>query len=185
MLVNPSISEKENLSQQDNESFCSDLRDRGLPACYPKPKVEDMLFYIQNNHNQNTVVYKINRLSNRDLNQNCPIYAFWSLYDGNKKEKDLNHIQNTLAYGYTHDSINQTLIEIQFVSFKKVRFFLKKEENNNFSLITTINGTLSKLTNIYVYAEEFGVFPDVKFLEMFGVAENGGQSTYQRYYIDN
>jgi hypothetical protein len=185
MLVNPYLSEKDSISQQDNESFYNDERDRGLPADYPRPEVDDMLFYIQNNHNQNTVVYKINRLLDGSLNLNCPIYAFWLLFDGNKKEKDLNQIQNSLAYGYTAETINTELQEIKFVSFKKVRFFLKKFENNSFSLITTINGVLSKLSNIYVYAEEFGVFPDVKFLEMFGKSESTGERTYQRYYFDS
>ena len=172
------------ISQQDNDAFEYDNGVKGLPTGYPVPQVEDMLFYIQRNVNTDTVIYQLNRTACGQIDVNCPIYAFWMSFGENIKTQELNFIQNSLAYGYESKLINPDLFEIQFVSYRKKRFFLVRKSENEFAMVTNIKGVKSYLKHIYVYAEEFGVFPDVKFLELFGENVESRQPAYERDYIN-
>ena len=53
------------------------------------------------------------------------------------------------------------------VSYKQ-DFFLAKDDDGQFNVSTQLDGEFMKVTNIYVYAEDFGVFPQVKYIEFYG-----------------
>ena len=76
-------------------------------------------------------------------------------------------MQKKLAYGYDFEVISNELVEFKFVSYDK-RFFLSKQENNQFLVTTRIEEKQVVITHAYIYAEENGVFPDVKFIELYG-----------------
>ena len=42
---------------------------------------------------------------------------------------------------------------------------------------------MSVLKNIYVYAEEFGVFPNPKFIELFGTDISNGSKKYEKIIL--
>lgn len=172
------------ISQQDNDAFEYDNGLRGLPPGYPVPDVVDMLFYIQRNMNTDTVIYQLNRNASGQLDLDCPIYAYWMSFGEEIRTHELNYIQNTLAFGYHSKYISNDLFEIQFVSYKKKKFFLARKNENEFGLVTELRGIKSYLNHIYVYAEEFGVFPDVKFIELFGEDIESGKKVYERDYIN-
>jgi hypothetical protein len=151
---------------------------QGRPVDYPTPERKGLLFFIQRNHNTNTVVYEMNTTSANIINLDEPMKIYWIEYDENMEEVELNFIQNKLAFGYDANVINNDLIEFRFVSYEK-RFFIEKFQNS-YRVITKINGENSVLKNIYVYAEEFGVFPVVKFIELYGTSINTNLPNFEK-----
>ncbi|MBK8700034.1 MAG: DUF4833 domain-containing protein [Saprospiraceae bacterium] len=167
-----------------NKTFYQSFLDKtyepqGLPSDYPVPDKEGLLFYIQRNQNYNTVVYEVNKTELGDWNMNDPMKVYWIKYNQLQEECELNYIQNKLAYGYNSQIINNDLIEFSFVSYKK-QFFIQKVGQNDFRVITDLSGSYAYLNNMYVYAEEFGVFPEVKFVELFGMRIDSMGPCYEK-----
>lgn len=155
-----------------NQTFFQSFLDKtyepqGLPKDYPIPVKDGLLFYIQRNQNINTVVYEINLNQMGDWNLDEPMKVYWIKYNELQEEAELNYIQNKLAYGYRSRVISPELVEFEFVSYNK-KFFIRKQSNGTYQVTTRLMGKLSVLSNMYVYAEEFGVFPEVKFVELYG-----------------
>ena len=156
----------------------------GLPADYPVPEAtDDLLFYIQRNQNKNTVVYNLNRNNLGQIHQDYPMNVSWINYSDGGVRKELNQIQNKLAYGYNSKVINSETFEFHFVSYERLRFFIAKQEGKQFKALLKINEEMSILNNVYVYAEEIGVFPQVKFIELFGESLQTREAVYQRILI--
>lgn len=145
----------------------------GLPVSYPIPQVNDMLFYIQRNQNTNTVVYQINYGPDKLINLNQPMTVYWIKYTQHGKIENLNFIQNKLAYGYEHDVISGDLIQFTFVSHPKTFYIVFDEKTGRHVVKTTFGKEMANLSNIYVYAEEYGAFPVVKFVDVYGLSQKG------------
>lgn len=158
----------------------------GLPRHYPvPPETEDLLFYIQRNQNENTVIYEINRDRSGLVNLDLPMVASWIQYSWGGKKKDLNYIQSKLAYGYNSEEIASDLIKFNFVSYEKLVFFIsKKAESHKYIVTFRMNEQLVRLKNIYVFAQEMGVFPDVKFIELYGEELESNMPVYQKIVVE-
>ena len=155
----------------------------GIPESYPIPKIEGLLFYIQRNLNQNTVVYVANKNPDGYLNEEYPMKVYWINYNEGGKVKKLNLIQNKLAFGYNCTKINNETFTFNMVSYNKLDFFIAKNRNGNHRVFTKPGNKLIDLHNIFVYAEEFGIFPQVKFIEFFGEETNSNFPAYHKLLI--
>ena len=145
--------------------------EEGRPENYPMiDDYNELLFYIQRNQNINTVIYEVNTLPGGLISLNDPIKISWVFFEEDKQKKveKLNLIQKKLAYGYHHKVINNDLIEFRFVSYDHMTFYLSKNACGRFRVYSKFNGDYIEIDHIYVYAEDFGVFPQVKFVEFFG-----------------
>jgi len=152
---------------------------RGLTPDYPKPEnTTDLLFYIQRNHNWNTVIYKLNRTATGEINTEIPMHIQWIMYNKAGEIEELTFLQNKLAYGCEYNMINNESFEFHFVSFPEMQFFLAKRDTK-FSTFYRRDGKLLKLSNVYVHADEFGLFPDVKFIEFYGIDVKTGKNVQQ------
>lgn len=171
------------LSFNDKQNTYDISGHKGLPEHYPMPEVEDMLFYIQRNQNANTVIYKINRNCNNYLNKSNPFYVFWKQYHQGGKDSEINIIQQKLAYGVEYDIINSDSIKMNIISYPEYKIYVNKDENNRFKSISKIDGFWSQLSNVYVFAEERGAFPVVKFLELYGTRLDDGMPCYEKIII--
>jgi hypothetical protein len=156
---------------------------KGLPEHYPVPEVMDMLFYIQRNQNTNTVVYKINRNSDNNINESNPFYIFWKQYYEGGIDVEINFIQQKLAYGVTYDVINKDSIKMNIVSYPDYNIYIDKVEPNKYRAISKIDEKWAELSNVYVFAEERGAFPVVKFLELYGTRIDDGLPCYEKIII--
>ena len=167
------------------KNLWTDPGSSGLPEDYPRPPHhDDLLFYIQRSQNRNTVVYEVNRnASNQDINLDFPMRAYWIRYTDGGEIVELNHYQK-LAYGYESKMINHYAFEFNFVSSKDMKFFISKSDNGLFQVKCRIDGKMAKLDHIYVYAEELGVFPNVKFIEFYGKDLETGRDCYQKINIE-
>ena len=45
-----------------------------------------------------------------------------------------------------------------------------------------INGSDCRLTNVYVYADESGLMPDVKHVDLYGISLETGKAVKERFY---
>ena len=158
----------------------------GLPRHYPVPEdSDDLLFYIQRNQNENTVIYELNRTASGQMNLDLPMVASWIQYSWGGVKKELNLIQSKLAYGYSSKEISHDLIEFEFVSYDKLKFFIAKHSKTGQYIVTTkFNGIMARLKNIYVYAHEMGVFPDVKYIELYGEDLSSNLPVYHKITIE-
>ncbi len=151
------------------KKFHTDFGSNGRPDHYPIPQQEnDLLFFIQRNQNIDTIVYKLNRTLSGLVNKDLPMHAQWIKYTEDEASQELNEIQNQLAYGYKSDFISSDLFRFHFVSYPSLYFYIAADKQAKYNVITTLNNRRIRLSNIYVYALEFGVFPDVKFIEFYG-----------------
>ena len=172
------------LFESINSGKITIVGERGLPEYYPSPPdTENLLFYIQRNQNTNTVVYELNRLHDGGINPAYPIKVFWLRFSENCKIQELNYIQNKLAYGYESTQINNESFEFELVSYRKLKFYIGRDKNGKYRAFTNINSNLSIVSNIYVYVEDFGLFPDVKYIELYGEDVDLQTFVYEKIYI--
>ncbi|MBT8189709.1 MAG: DUF4833 domain-containing protein [Bacteroidia bacterium] len=158
--------------------------EKGLPENYPSPSgLKGLLFYIQRNLNMNTVVYVLNQDLAGLINETTPLKVYWLKYTSGGNIQELNYIQNKLAFGYTSEKIDNHTFEISMVSYNKLRFFLALNNSGGYNIITRINGKDAYLNNIYVYADELGLFPDVKYIELYGTETNSHFPCYEKILI--
>ena len=159
----------------------NDAKYQSLPIDYPTPSDNgNLLFYIQRNHNKNTVLYDINYLADGSINSHDPMHVFWLRYDDSGEAKELNYMQDALVYGYHAESINHESYSFRFVASKEKQFYIAKMPSGRYRTLTKINGEMSILSNIYVYAEDFGVFPIIKSVEFFGKTMDGLNTVYEK-----
>lgn len=170
------------LSDLDKSKFTI-KGERGLPEGYPVPHdIEGLLFYIQRNLNKNTIVYSLNFNPDGFLNENFPMNVFWIKYTEGGIKTKLNYLQ-TKAFGYTSRKIDNTTFEFTMDSYKKLKFFIAKNEQNEYNIISKVNNVDARLTNIYVYANEFGLFPKMEYIEMYGHYMNNDFPCYEKIAI--
>ncbi len=155
----------------------------GLPETYPVPRIDGLLFYIQRNLNQNTVVYVINQTKDGFLNEEYPMDVYWVNYTEGGVAKSLNQIQNKLAFGYKSKKINNESCRFHMVSYEQQEFYIGKNEEGEYHVHTKLNGRMSMISNIYVYAEDFGVFPQVKYIEFYGLDLKSKLPTYSKVLL--
>ena len=155
----------------------------GLPEHYPIPNgIDNLLFYIQRNLNKNTVVYALNFNQDGTINENFPMNLFWIKYTQGGSREELNFIQ-TKAFGYSSKKINNVSFEFQMDSYPALRFFVGKDINENYQVYMNVEGYEIILSNIYVYANEFGLFPKVEYIELYGVIKDSKFPCYKKIVI--
>lgn len=156
--------------------------EQGLPENYPTPDVLDMAFYIQRNHNRNTIIYTLNRNANGDLVQEQPLNVFWLRYSQEGQTQELNKIHK-LVYGYRSWKLNSETFKFQMVAYPRQDFFLAKDENGKFQVSTQLGDEMVSISNIYAFAEESGVFPQVDYIEFYGHSINEEFPTYKKVFV--
>lgn len=150
------------------------------PDDYPRPpKSERSLFFIQRNLNTNTIVYDID-IREGEIRKSHPIDAYWLRYGEDGAKKDLSWLQSILAYGYTSKT-NKEGFRIKLKAYND-RYLQLSQNNGHWVALMDINGQPSVLTNIYVYADESGIFPDVKYVDIFGTHLDSKQIVKERIH---
>ncbi len=136
------------------------------PADYPRPpKTEQSLFYIQRNLNTNTIVYDID-LKDGTIKSRHPIDAYWLRYGEEGARQDLSWLQAVLAYGYSSKQIEQGY-QIKLKAYND-RYLQLEQIEGHWKAVMKINNIDCYLQNFYVYADESGIFPDVKYVDIYG-----------------
>ncbi|MBK0403081.1 DUF4833 domain-containing protein [Adhaeribacter sp. BT258] len=142
----------------------------GVTDNLPVPKnVKDLLFYVQRDPDANTVIYQLNRTGAGLLNEAEPISIFWIRYAEGGSRKELNYIQRKFAYGLNTKKLAKDHYELTFVSYSKLKLYLRKNSQGAFQVYTGINQEQVILDRVFVRIEG-GTFwvPNVLYVELKG-----------------
>ena len=153
---------------------------------YPiPPKTNELLFYIQRNHNANTIVYDANFDGNGNLIQNKPINVYWLRYDEKGQKMKLRTIEKWYAYGVEcYKSKDKPYFNVELAANNKKEFKLLQTAPNKAVLTTSINGKSSVIEHMYIFADNTGIWPKVKYIEIFGNDDSSGENTFQKIVIE-
>jgi len=153
---------------------------------YPIPKKTDkLLFYIQRNHNSNTIIYDAIYDSKGYLVVDKPIEVYWRRYDEQGQRMELRSVEKWYAYGVNWEQTDKKhTFKIELVANKDKEFWLKQVAPFKAKIITNINGKPSILDHMYIYADNSGVWPTVKYIELFGKSTKTKEETYEKLIVD-
>ncbi len=150
---------------------------------YPTPpKTKERLFYIQRNHNTNTIAYDANFDEKGQLIENNPIEVYWIRYEEDGRKMELRKIEKWYAYGVrcSKPKFDEDFYQVKLVANKKRDFKLFQTKPFEANIHTLINNKMSYLEHMYIEADNSGVWPKVKFIELFGVDIATGEKTYEK-----
>ena len=152
------------------------------PEDFPRPEQTDKsLFYIQRNKNKHTIVYDLNLKKDGTLDISEPIDNYWRQYASTGQRRELSWLESWLAYGYRVKKKQENSLLIKLRAHKE-RFIELRRVEGRWRAVIPINGEDSFLTNIYAYADESGIVPDVKHVDLYGINMKTGKSVKERIY---
>lgn len=161
-----------------------DWKDReDLPDYFRRPeKTEKSLFFIQRNLNAHTIVYDLNLEPDGTINTSDPLDNYWRKFANTGARKPLTWLESWLAYGYRakFDKKKKTF-RIKLRAHKE-RYITLRQEEGKWKAVMQINNEESYLTNIYAYADESGIFPDVLHVDLYGINVKTGLVVKERIY---
>jgi hypothetical protein len=155
----------------------------GASDSLPVPKnVKDLLFYVQRDPDANTVIYQLNRNAEGQLDEAEPISIFWIRYAQGGVRKELNYIQRKFAYGLNTKKLAKDHYEVTFVSYDKLKLYLRKNSQGAFQVYTRINQEQAPLDRVFVRIEG-GTFwvPNVLYVELKGREAASGKAVMERF----
>ena len=150
---------------------------------YPlPPKTNKLLFYIQRNHNANTIVYDAHFDKHGDLIEDSPIDVYWIRYEEKGQRMELRTIERLFAYGVKCSKIDilKNQYKVKLVADEKRDFRLKQKAPFKAAIFVLINKKPSQLDHLYINADNSGIWPKVKYIELFGKDIATGEKTYEK-----
>jgi len=152
---------------------------------YPvPPKTTERLFYIQRNHNANTIVYDANFDKNGKLIEDEPVEVYWIRYQEQGQRMELRTIEKWYAYGVDCEENENGSFKVELVADKNRAFYLQQTEPFKAIITTLINKKMAVLEHMYIFADNSGVWPTVKYIELFGSDLKTGTTTYEKIIVD-
>lgn len=154
------------------------------PLIFPIPPDSPIrLFYIQRSNNSNTVIYDANMLKNSSLNPKEPVHTYWIRYAEGGVKEELSTIQRTLAYGLHTNKMKDNIGSYEgcFFAYRKRKFVVKMNKDNEPIALFPINGKLQILDHVWVQVEEAGLTPKIPYIELFGKDIKSGLPVYEKF----
>jgi len=150
---------------------------------YPEPpKTKELLFFIQRNHNSNTIIYDANFDDHGQLRSKDPIDVYWIRYQEEGQRMELRTIEKMFAYGVDCAQIDgyQNKYSVQLVAHRKRNFQLIQNSPFDAFVSATIDNKISRLKSMYIQADNSGFWPKVIYIELFGKDLETGAETYEK-----
>ena len=145
------------------------------------PKTDTLLFYIQRNHNSNTIIYDAKYDENGTLDKVEPIIVYWIRYDEQGQKMELRTVEKWYAYGVDWEKVeHKKEYNIELIADKEHKFWLQQLAPYKSIIITEINKKRSILDHIYIFADNSGLWPIVKYIELFGISTKTKETTYEK-----
>jgi hypothetical protein len=134
------------------------------------------LFVVRRSANRNTVYFD---LPSPIADQNQPLQIYWRLFQGDGRVVPLNWLERRLAYGYeVTQGQKRNVIQVTFAACPErpieIHFGVQPQA------VMGIAGVQSVLREVYVTADETGLIPSVKYVDLVGVALDTGLSRKER-----
>lgn len=148
---------------------------------YPIPKTDHLLFYLQRNHNANTIVYDANFDKDGNLDPQKPVDVYWLRYDEKGQRMELRTIERWRVFGVTCEKAdNEYDYRVKLAAKKSVKFWLRQTAPFEAEIVTDIDGIPSKLDHLFVTLDKESFFFKVKYGEFFGNSLESGAETYYK-----
>lgn len=138
------------------------------------------LFHIERNKNANIVVYDVRVLPDSNLAEKDPVIVYWLKLAEGGHRKNLKRIEKKKAYGFKVKSSEGNRLVIDLVA-DVGRDLVVDFHEGAYQAFIEINGSEAQLEKIYIFAEETGLMPKVKYLELFGVDPETGEEVYEKF----
>lgn len=145
-------------------------QNRSPADTFPVPKSDPkMLFYLQRQPNTNTIIVDLNE-QNGQIDISNPVNVSWIRYQEDGRRAKLNFIQREFAYGIQVKKISDVAYNLNFVSYKKMKFRLEKGSDNIWRVYSFLNnGSRMILDRIYVHINGGSFWkPNVEYVELKG-----------------
>jgi hypothetical protein len=152
---------------------------------YPVPaKTTERLFYIQRNHNANTIVYDANFDAGGTLLADSPVDVYWLRYQEQGQRMELRKVEKLFAYGAECSPVKgkKNEYEVKLVADRNRDFRLVQKGPFNAMVVASINNQESRIEHLYIYADNTSYWPKVKYIEFFGYNIKTGEPTYERVW---
>ena len=154
---------------------------------YPiPPSDQNLLFYIQRNHNENTIIFDANFDKNGNLNTDNPIDVYWIRYQEQGQRMELRYIERKFADGVTCNKIesSENLFEVKIAAKSSKYFRLKQIAPFKAVVHTKIKNKIAILDHIYVQSDNTSFWPRVSFYEQFGRHQSNGNYIYGKVIVN-
>lgn len=153
-------------------AWINTLAQSSCPAdTFPVPQGNKyQLFYLQRQPNSNTIVVELNVKGDGQVGLDEPVHVFWIRYQDNGKKKELNFIQRKFAFGINSKTVGTNIYDLNFVSYKKMKFRLEKGADNFWRVYATLkDGTRMILRRVYLHINGGSFWnPNVEYVELKG-----------------
>src|SRR5690606_13713219 len=135
----------------------------------PVPNEQKQLFYMQRDPDENTIVYQLNMIDGA-VDTSEPVNAYWIRYAEGGERKKLNFIQRTMAYGVSHQPLENGDVELRLAAYKSLPLRLTyREADKKYVVLADINGRPAILERIFVrILGGSALNPDIAYFELSG-----------------
>jgi hypothetical protein len=143
-----------------------------------------LLFYLQRQPNPNTIMVDLN-VKNGKLDLDNPVHVYWIRYTEKGQKAELNWIQRTFAYGINTKKISESSYELNFVSYKKLKFTLELAPDKIWRVFIKMNnGSRMILKRIYLHINGGSFWkPNIEYVELKGLLPDTNQEVRERIHI--
>ncbi len=164
--------------------LCAALQGFTQTTVFPTPPSTPLhLFYLQRSSNTNTIVVDIHR-KGAVPDEDEPVHVYWLRYQENGQKEELNFIQRKFAYGIKAKKIASNQFELNFVSYKKQKFFLMPGADKQYHVYAVINGKTVLLSRVYLHINGGSFWkPNVEYMELAGTDPVTHQAVKERKKI--
>ena len=155
---------------------------------YPIPKNDNrqMLFYIQNSVNSNTVVYDVNLNAQGLIAIDKPVSIYWRRYSKkNGAVKRLKWYQERFAYGVQTAARDNGEFTVYASAYKKLKARLYANRFNEFELEISVSGHKARAYCAYIQLKDNDAWiPQVAHIDLFGIDSKTGELIVERLVND-
>jgi hypothetical protein len=138
------------------------------------------LFELGRSKNANVVMYCARVTPDGLLDETKPVEAHWVLKAEDGRTESLNFIEESLAYGFSWKARRPGHAYALTLNAFHNRSLEIVAHGPGYQAITSIGGVPSRLTRIFVTADEGAGLPQVKSVELFGQSLIDGSATHEQ-----
>ncbi len=138
------------------------------------------LFHIERNKNANIVVYDAHVLPDGTLTKKDPVEVYWLKLAEDGARKKLKRIERRMAYGFKVRDHEGDRLRLDMKADIGRDIFVAAV-HDTFRALIDIGGRRAILDRIYIFADEGGILPKVRYLELFGTDLETGEERYEKY----
>ncbi len=131
----------------------------------------ESLFMIARSKNANVVRYDVRRNADGQLVADRPVDSYWLMLAENGRREELTWMERELAYGHSIGRVGTHGFTLQLQAFRQ-REIQVVLVGQTYRAYVTIAGKRAILNRIFVLADESGIVPKVRYIELQGIAEN-------------